>query len=61
VAGANFQNLGVPVDMLFERIQRRDMENPPIRREQLLQWAEIFQAPTTGEAALFDHALTVES
>jgi len=30
------------------------MENPPIRRDALLRWSEIFQAPTPEELDLFD-------
>src|SRR5262249_49923967 len=37
--------LAAPFEVLFERIQRRGLESPPIRREQLLQWVEAFQAP----------------
>jgi predicted kinase len=49
------------VDILFERIQRRGMESPPIRREQLEQWAKLFQKPTPEEAALFDDYLSINS
>jgi dephospho-CoA kinase len=30
------------------------MENPPIERDQLLRWVQIFQVPTPEEIALFD-------
>jgi predicted kinase len=46
--------LSAPVDVLFERIQRRGMENPPIELDALLRWSEIFQTPTPEEVALFD-------
>ncbi len=46
--------LSAPVDVLFERIQRRGMENPRIEREDLLKWMSIFQVPTAEEMALFD-------
>jgi predicted kinase len=46
--------LSAPVNVLFERIQRRARENPPIERAQLLQWSEVFEAPTPDEMALFD-------
>ncbi len=49
-----------PVDILFDRIQRRGVEYPPIDRDQLLQWAEIFQAPTPEEFSLFDKSSTLE-
>ncbi len=46
--------LSAPTEVLFERIQRRGMENPPIKLEDLLRWSEIFQSPTSEEIALFD-------
>jgi hypothetical protein len=48
------------VDVLFERLQRRGRENPPIEREALAQWAEIFQVPTAEEMALFDEPLITD-
>jgi predicted kinase len=51
--------LTAPVDVLFDRIQRRGMEKPPIERDQLLRWVEVFQVPTTEEIALFDKNSTV--
>ena len=53
-AAVELHYLPAPVDVLFNRIQRRGRENPPIRRDQLSRWAEIFQAPTAEEMALFD-------
>jgi len=49
--------LTAPVDVLFGRIQRRQLETPPVTREQLQQWAKAFQEPTAQEEALFDNAL----
>ena len=46
--------LSAPPDVLFERIQARAMETPPIERPDLLRWMEIFQAPTADEIVLFD-------
>jgi predicted kinase len=46
--------LSAEVNTLFERIQRREMESPPITREQLLQWVATFQEPTSEEISLFD-------
>ena len=43
-----------PVDVLLDRIQRRGLEHPPIERDALVRWFEIFQAPTPEEMALFD-------
>jgi predicted kinase len=53
-AAVELHYLSAPVDVLFDRIRRRGMENPPIERDDLLRWAEIFQAPTPEEMALFD-------
>ena len=39
---------------LFDRIQRRGMENPPIVCDAVRRWMETFQAPTPQEMALFD-------
>ncbi len=47
-----------PPDLLFERIRRRGMESPPIEREMLSRWYELFQPPTAGELALFDEPLS---
>src|SRR5258708_40191570 len=55
-AAVELHYLQATVDVLFERIQRRGMENPPIERDQLLRWAEVFQAPTAEEMALFDES-----
>ncbi len=57
-AAVELHYLSAPADVLFDRIQRRGLENPPIEREQLLRWMEIFQAPTAEEMALFDEPST---
>jgi hypothetical protein len=48
------------VDVLFERIQRRGLEKPPIMRDALRQWFEMFQKPTPEEMALFDKPLVAD-
>ena len=53
-AAVELHYLSAPPDILFERIQRRGMENPPIKREDILRWAEIIQVPTKEEMNLFD-------
>jgi len=53
-AAVELHYLSAPVDVLFDRIQRRGLENPPIERDQLLRWVDIFQAPTREEMALYD-------
>lgn len=59
-AAVELHYLSAPVDVLFHRLQRRGLEDPPIKREQLLQWAEAFQIPTAEEVVQFDRAFTGE-
>jgi predicted kinase len=53
-AAVELHYVSAPDDVLFDRIQRRGMEKPPIERDAVFRWAEIFQAPTPEEMALFD-------
>lgn len=55
-AAVELHYLSAPPEILFERIQRRNMENPPIKLEDVLRWAEIIQTPTKEENSLFDPA-----
>lgn len=55
-AAVELHYLSESVDVLFERLQKRGMEHPPIARAQLQQWAKQFQAPTAEEMALYDQA-----
>ena len=59
-AVVELHHLSVPTDVLFDRIQRRGMEDPPVQREQLQQWVNSLQTPTAEEQALFDKAVTVK-
>jgi predicted kinase len=59
-AAVELHYLSAAVDVLFDRIQRRGMENPPIERDQFLRWVEKFQVPTPEEMALFDQASMLE-
>jgi predicted kinase len=56
-AAVELHYVTAPVDVLFERLQRRGRENPPIERDALSCWAEMFQVPTAEEMALFGEAL----
>ena len=56
-AAVELHYLSTPADVLFERLERRGRENPPIERDALFEWVEIFQAPTSEEMALFDEPL----
>jgi predicted kinase len=59
-AAVELHYLSAPAEVLFQRIQRRGMENPPVDRDALSQWFEIFQAPTSEEIALFDQPLVAD-
>jgi predicted kinase len=59
-AAVELHYLTAPVGVLFERLQRRGRENPPIERYALARWMEIFQVPTAEEMALFDEALVAD-
>jgi predicted kinase len=59
-AAVELHYLSAPADVLFKRIQRRGMENPPIQREAVSRWLEIFQAPTAEEMGLFDKPLLAD-
>jgi len=58
-AAVELHYLFAPVDVLFDRLQRRGVEKPPIERDQMLRWVEIFQVPTPEEIALFDKSPTL--
>ena len=51
--------LDVPIDTLFERIQQRNRESPPIQRADLLLWVKTFERPSSEEVALFDAPSTI--
>ena len=59
-AAVELHYLSAPADVLFDRIQRRGLEKPPIERDALSRWFEIFQAPTPEEMALFDKPLLAD-
>jgi predicted kinase len=59
-AKVDLHYLSAPVDLLYERVQQRGMEHPPITRADLVRWAGIFQAPTSEEMDLFDDSKVVE-
>jgi predicted kinase len=59
-AAVELHYLTAPLDILFERIQRRGMESPPVDREALSRWFELFQPPTLEEKALYDEPLVLD-
>lgn len=46
--------LDVSFEELFDRIRRRNMESPPIERDDIRRWESVFQRPSPDEIALFD-------
>ena len=59
-AAVELHYLSAPVDVLFERIQLRGKESPPIDQEAVLRWIGQFQVPTAVEMALFDRSCILE-
>jgi predicted kinase len=59
-AAVELRYLSAPPDVLFDRIQRRGREDPPIGQEALSRWFETFQEPTPEEMALFDEPLIAD-
>jgi predicted kinase len=59
-AAVELHYLAAPVDVLFERLQRRGRENPPIERDAFSRWVAIFQVPTLEEMALFDEPVVAD-
>jgi predicted kinase len=56
-AAVELHYLQASAETLFERIQLRGRENPPIERSMLSEWSANFEAPTAEELALFDEPL----
>ena len=59
-AAVELHYVSATADVLFDRIQRRGMEKPPIERDAVSRWFELFQAPTPEEMALFDKPLVAD-
>jgi predicted kinase len=53
-ASVELHYLTAPEDVLFARVQRRGMENPPIDRVAFAEYCRQFQIPTDEEKRLFD-------
>jgi predicted kinase len=60
-AAVELHYLSAPVDVLFDRIQRRGREEPPIGQDAMLRWLEIFQVPTSEEMELYDQVYEFNS
>jgi predicted kinase len=53
-AAVELHYLTAALDVLFDRIQRRRREEPPITRETLVEWSQKIQAPDEAEMTLYD-------
>lgn len=60
-AAVELRYVSATQDILYERIQRRAREDPPITEKAVAQWRESFQVPTDEELGLFDAALEPDS
>ncbi|MEZ4606683.1 MAG: AAA family ATPase [Deinococcales bacterium] len=52
--------LSAPPETLFERIQKRAREKPPITLANLREWAQTFEVPTSEEMALYDRSIELK-
>ena len=55
-AAVQLHFIDAPVELLFDRIRRRNRESPPITLEDVVKWSESFERPSAEEMALFDLA-----
>jgi predicted kinase len=53
-AAVELHFVDAPVEVLFERIRRRNRESPAITFEDIVKWNEGFERPSEEEMALFD-------
>jgi len=53
-AAVELHFLDAPVEVLFDRIRRRNRESPQITLDDLVEWESIFERPSAEELALFD-------
>lgn len=56
-AAVELHYLAAPADVLFARVQARSREQPPINRDDISRWLDVFEEPTPEEIALFDEPL----
>jgi len=60
-AAVELHYLTAPLDVLFDRVQRRGMEDPPLTRENLANYAATIQVPDEAELALYDRGVVITS
>jgi predicted kinase len=56
-AAVELHTTSAPLDVLWQRIEHRAAEYPPITRDQVAQWQDSFEAPTREEMASYDKPL----
>ena len=59
-ASAELHFLSATADILYARIQARGHEDPPIRREDVDRWFQVFQVPSADELELYDFTSIIE-
>ena len=60
-ATAELHYLSAPLDVLWERVRERRLEDPPATREDVERWAAMIQVPDKEEMALFDRVVLIEA
>lgn len=64
-ASAEIVVLDLPLEVLWERLERRNADLPPatfpVTREELREWSDQFQRPTADELQRWDRHLVVTS
>ncbi len=60
-AAVELHYLAASVDVLIDRVRRRNAEVPPIERKDIVRWHDAFQVPTRDELDLFDVASVVSA
>ena len=53
-AAVELHYMSEAVNVLYDRIQQRGLEDPPVTLRQMQQWTDVFEAPTNDEMALYD-------
>jgi predicted kinase len=56
-AAVELHTVNAPLEVLWQRIEHRAAEYPPITRDQVAQWQDQFDVPTREEMALYDKPL----
>ena len=59
--GVELHYLIAPADVLFDRLQLRGREEPPIERSALSRWSDMFEPPAAEEMELFNEPLVSRS